>query len=108
MGWEIGSTRSAAGLVQLLVEAEVFGEQAFDNVDNLAVVQAEVLDDLVDGVETAAVVALNFIRSEQFVYGEAVEDLGGFVERCAERERARSAAESPLCAANSAGRSRWS
>ena len=72
---------SAAGLAQFFVEAEVFGEQAFDDVDNLAVVQAEVLDDLVDGVETAHVVALNFIRSEQFVNGEAVKDFGGFVER---------------------------
>ena len=39
---------------------------------------------MVDGVEAAHVVALNFVRREQFVDGQAVEHLGGLVERCAQ------------------------
>src|ERR1017187_10034146 len=69
---------SQASFVQFAIKAKVFRAEAFGYVRDLSVVEAEMLDDLVDGVQSMDVIALNFVGGEVLVWGKPVEDLRGF------------------------------
>ena len=55
---------SQASFVQFAIKAKVFRAEAFGYVRDLSVVEAEMLDDLVDGVQSMDVIALNFVGGE--------------------------------------------
>ena len=58
---------------QLFIETQILASKDFGNILNLAKVEAEVVDSVVDGVESARFVALNFVGREQLVYREPVK-----------------------------------
>jgi hypothetical protein len=81
--------------------------EALPDVNDLAVVQAEVLDNRIDGVDSAHAIALDFVVRELIANSKAVEDLGRLIERGAEASEKFDSKRLSL-AANSAGRLRAS
>jgi len=78
------ASSDAAGLVQFLVEAEIFRRKQLGDVSNLTVVHAEVLDYVVDHVDPVSVIALHVVFGKKLGGREAVEHCRGFVERGAQ------------------------
>ncbi len=58
--------------------------EALGDIGDLAVVEPEVLDDLVDGFKAGDVVALDFVGRDEIGFGEAGEHLGGCIHGRAE------------------------
>src|SRR5688572_28473836 len=67
-------TLDPAGLVQLPVKAQVLAPDKLRNVQNLPVVHAKVLDDLIDGMKAGDCVALNVEGAEEVGFGQPRED----------------------------------
>ena len=76
----LGSARG----VEVFVETEVPAIELLGDVDDLAVVQAEVLHHVIDGLQAGDRIALNVEGGGEVVGGEAGEDGGGLVEGGAE------------------------
>ena len=67
-----------------VVEAEVVVDVKFGGVDDLAGVQGEMFDDMIDGAEDRRVVSLNVDALDQAFGFEAFDDPAGCFDRVTE------------------------
>ena len=77
---QVCSALGSPSLGKLPVKSQIAAGHALGDIRNLSVMHSEVLHHLVDGFESADVVALNFVPCERgLLLLSAFEYLGGFV-----------------------------